>query len=65
MAAIYCTYKQNNILKRGVLSPQQYDKYSKDSSVSDLQIYATQSTMEESFNSIKGIKGSFKSILLG
>lgn len=65
MAAIYCTYSQNGILKRGVLSPTQYEKYSKDPSISNLQVYASQAFMEESYNSIKGVKSNPKSILFG
>lgn len=63
MAALYATYKQNGILKRGVLSQQLYEKYSKDSSISELQLFPNQSFMENAFNEAKGIPSAFKQIL--
>lgn len=65
MQAIYIIYSQSGSLKRGVISETQYSKYSQDPSISNLQVYVNQSSMENAFNEAKGISGSAKRILLG
>ena len=63
--AVYCTYESNGSLKRGVLSQTQYLKYSQDSPIHNLQIYATQSLMEAGYMQKKGVSGNPKTMLLG
>ena len=65
MSALYCTYFHNGILKRAVLSQRQYETYSKDTSISDLQIHASQQLMESSYAQSKGRDANSRSILLG
>jgi hypothetical protein len=62
---LYVTYQQNGVLKRGVLSQSQYEKYCKDPSISNIQIHANQTFMENYFNQQKGISSNPKSFLLG
>ena len=64
MSALYCTYYQNGILKRAVLAQRQYESYSKDSSISGIQIHANQSLMEASYAQEKGLNIKPRSILL-
>ncbi len=65
MGTVYCTYSSNGSLKRGILSQAQYSKYSNDPTIHNLQIYASQSLMEQGFMQEKGILGNPKSLLHG
>ena len=62
---IYCTYKQYGVIKRGVLSEIQYEKYKKDPSISDLQPHASQSNMDTYYCEATGKPISNKQILFG
>jgi hypothetical protein len=62
---VYCTYIQFGILKRAVLSPAQYERYQKDPSIVNLQCFATQRSMEESYAREKGKPFDKKTILYG
>lgn len=64
MSTVYVTYESHGSLKRGVLSQSQYDKYSKDPSIHNLQVYASQRLQEQAYNEAKGISGKGKSMLL-
>lgn len=61
--AVYCTYISNGTLKRGVLSQTQYLKYSQDSSIQNLKVYATQGLMESGYMQEKGVSGHPKTML--
>lgn len=63
MSAYYVTYRQHGILKRAVLSQSLYEKYSKDSSITDLQFFPNQQLMESAFNESKGVHVNFKKLL--
>ena len=60
---IYCTYRQNGQLKRGILSQKQYEAYSKDVSITNLQVHATQHLMEQFYNQVQGINKPVKQLL--
>lgn len=65
MSALYITYKQNGIPKRGVVSSQQYEILEKNPSVSELVIYPSQVVMEESYATATGKPTNTKKILFG
>ena len=62
---LYVTYKYGSVLKRGILSPNQYEKYLKDTMVTEMKIYPNQSVMEENYSSITGTPFKQKKLLLG
>lgn len=65
MGTVYATYSQNGTLKRAVLNQNLYSKYANDPSIHNLQIYASQTLMEQAYLQEKGILGNPKSMLLG
>jgi len=62
---IYVTYKQFGVMKRGVISETQYNKYLKDASISELQQYASQKNMDNFYCEATGKPISNKQLLYG
>ena len=52
-------------MKRSVLSQRQYEAYSRDSSISNLQIHGSQNLMETFYNTSNNITKPVRQILLG
>lgn len=65
MQTCYVTYSQFGSTKRAVISASQYEKLQKDSSVSSLRLYPSQSMMEQAYQEAKGESGAFRKTLLG
>lgn len=65
MAALYCTYTQNGMMRRAVLSQKQYETYRKDVSIKDLQIHGSQTLMEDYFNQSNSINKPVRQLLHG
>ena len=63
--ALYVTYKQFGVFKRGIISDIQYAKYEKDPSISELQIHASQKNMDNYYCEATGKPISNKHLLYG